>query len=193
MGRGDVVLHVVESGGGQGDPVVLLHGLAGYSGEWAGLTTELRQEFRVLAFDARGHGGSTRRPTDVTRSAHTDDVAAVIRQLAGGAPVTLVGQSMGAHTAMLTAATHPDLVKRLVMVEGDVGGDLSQLEQVRGWLGAWPVPFPDRQAALDYFNPQGSDRERQVLAYGQMGWRCGTASCGRASTRRSSCKASPGC
>nr|WP_217641551.1 alpha/beta hydrolase-fold protein [Actinopolyspora alba] len=36
--------------------------------------------------------------------------------------MTVVGQSMGAHTALLLAARRPDLVGRLVMVEGDVGG-----------------------------------------------------------------------
>ena len=34
----------------------------------------------------------------------------------------LIGQSMGAHTAFLTAARYPHLVSHLVMIEGDIGG-----------------------------------------------------------------------
>jgi pimeloyl-ACP methyl ester carboxylesterase len=134
-----------------GPPVVLLHGLAGYAEEWRATIDELSGRFRVIAVEQRGHGRSTRRPPDVSRTAYVDDVAAVIRRAAAG-PVTLVGQSMGAHTAMLTAARYPALVERLVLVEGGVGGGGPELtEPVHRWLAGWPVPFASYDDAVTWF------------------------------------------
>jgi pimeloyl-ACP methyl ester carboxylesterase len=99
--------------------------------------------------DQRGHGHSTRRPADLSRRAFIDDVVAVVDALAGAAPVTLVGQSMGAHTAMLVAAARPDLVRRLVLAEGGVGGPGADDYPARlgAWFASWPAPFADEAAA----------------------------------------------
>jgi pimeloyl-ACP methyl ester carboxylesterase len=55
--------------GGDGEPVLLLHGLAGYAGEWAQTAGWLTGRARVVALDARGHGNSERFPADVGRGA----------------------------------------------------------------------------------------------------------------------------
>ena len=68
--------------GGAGPPVVLLHGLAGFTGEWEATTAGPRERFRVVALDARGHGGSERYPADVSRDAHVADVIAAVERLA---------------------------------------------------------------------------------------------------------------
>jgi len=145
--RGEVAISCLDGGSGD-DVVVLLHGLAGSARELAATATSLLPEHRVIVVDQRGHGHSSRRPADLSRRAYVDDVVAVVRTLAGDAPVTLVGQSMGGHTAMLTAAWHPALVRRLVMLEAGVGGgDASQLG---AWFASWPVPFADRRAAATF-------------------------------------------
>jgi pimeloyl-ACP methyl ester carboxylesterase len=131
--------------------VVLLHGLAGYALEWTALTAELSDDYTVVSVEQRGHGGSTRRPADLSRQAYVDDVVAVLDHL-GVDQVPLVGQSMGAHTAMLVAAEHPDRVDRLVMIEGGLGGDLpSATVAVTDWLESWPAPFADRDEFLAFF------------------------------------------
>jgi len=130
-----------------GPPLVLLHGLAGSARE---MTVELPGH-RVIAPDQRGHGHSERRPADLSREAYVADVVQIVRELAGGGPVALAGQSMGAHTAMLTAARHPELVSRLVMLEGGVGGSTDDYPSRLGaWFASWPVPFPSRAAAVDF-------------------------------------------
>ena len=146
-------------------PVVALHGLAGSAREIAPL---LAGE-HVVAVDQRGHGHSTRRPDDLSRRAYVDDVVAVIERLAGGGPVSLVGQSMGAHTAMLTAAARPDLVRRLVLIEGGVGGPGEDDYPARlgAWFASWPAPFPDEDAAVAFLGSTptarawASDMERR--------------------------------
>ena len=153
--RGGVTLSCLEGGRGH-DVVVLLHGLAGSAQEWLPTATALLRDHRVIAFDQRGHGHSTRRPADVSRRAYVDDVAAIVQALAPNDPVILVGQSMGAHTAMLTAAWHPHIVGRLVMLDGGVGGNDGDDYPTRlgKWFASWPVPFKDAKAAHAYLGPR---------------------------------------
>lgn len=146
--RGDTRI-VVFDRGGDGPPVILLHGLAGSSRELLPTADVLARDFHVLLVDQRGHGRSTRRPADLSRDAFVGDIVAVIEQLASDCPVRLVGQSMGAHTAFLTASARPDLVDRLVMLEGHVQGDdrPSEAHKLGEFFASWPVPFADKAAA----------------------------------------------
>ena len=129
---------------------MLLHGLAGHVGEWDVLARSLSSRYRVVAVDQRGHGASEHHPQDVSRAAYVADVIAVVDQLALQRPV-LVGQSLGGHTAMLTAAAYPGLVRALVLVEAGSGGpNPNGLADIGGWLDSWPTPFPSREAAVAF-------------------------------------------
>jgi pimeloyl-ACP methyl ester carboxylesterase/predicted nucleic acid-binding protein len=148
--RGGVRLSYLDFGG-DGPLVLLVHGLAGHAGEWAETASWLSRRGRVLALDARGHGRSERRPADVSRDAHVADVIALIERI-GGAPVTLVGQSLGGNTAFLVAAARPDLVRGLVVAEASPArGGEDVVDEVARSLAAWPVPFPSRRAAVAFF------------------------------------------
>ncbi len=105
---------------------------------------------RVLAADQRGHGRSERRPADRSRQAFVDDAAMWIRELAGSSAI-VIGQSLGGHTAFLLAAQHPELVRALVVAEASPEADPSAQGVVGDWLRSWPVPFPSRKAALEFF------------------------------------------
>ncbi|MEU4385736.1 alpha/beta hydrolase [Promicromonospora sp. NPDC023805] len=135
--------------GGEGPPVLLLHGLAGSFRELLPTAHALADRFRVLLIDQRGHGRSTRRPADLRREAFVGDVVAVVEGVLHGQPVRLVGQSMGAHTAFLTAATRPDLVDRLVLLEGHVAGDdrPEEARKLGDYFASWPTPFADVDTA----------------------------------------------
>jgi pimeloyl-ACP methyl ester carboxylesterase len=133
----------------------MLHGLAGHSGEWSALTAVLGDGFRIIGLDQRGHGRSEPAPADVSRGAYVADVAAVIEELSLR-PVVLVGQSMGGNTAFLGAATFPDLVQALVVIEASPDGPTPELPgHIRKWLEGWPVPFSDERAAHEFFSSQG--------------------------------------
>ncbi|MDY0814423.1 alpha/beta fold hydrolase [Kitasatospora purpeofusca] len=147
--RDDVTL-ACHDRGGDGPPLLLLHGLAGYGGEWDAFARQLGSRFRVVTVDQRGHGASTRRPADVSRAAHVADVVAVIEQLDLG-PVTLLGQSYGGHAAMLVAAAHPGLVERLVMVEaGPACTTPETVADIGAWFDSWPTPFASVSAAVEF-------------------------------------------
>lgn len=149
--RGDVTIAVRDLGG-DGPPLLLLHGLAGSSRELLPTARELTDRFRVILMDQRGHGESTRRPADLSRQAFVDDVVAVLDEVAPGERCVLVGQSMGAHTAFLVAARRPDLVERLVMLEGHVAGndDPGEAAMLGRYFASWPVPFPNEAAAREF-------------------------------------------
>jgi pimeloyl-ACP methyl ester carboxylesterase len=136
-----------------GPTLLLLHGLAGHRGEWDDLLTLLLADgtHRIVTYDARGHGDSTRIPEDMTRAAAVQDATTVVRALNLPRP-TLLGQSLGGHTALLTAAAHPSLVAALILVEAGPGGPTPDLpEHIGGWLDTWPQPFPTPAAATSFF------------------------------------------
>jgi pimeloyl-ACP methyl ester carboxylesterase len=147
--HGEVSLTAVDFRGG-GPPVVLLHGLAGYAGEWADTASWLRERHRVVALDQRGHGGSTQVPASVAPEAFVGDVVAWLDALGLGR-ASLVGQSFGGLIAFLTAASHPERVARVIVAEASPSPDRAAEPDLRGWLDSWPLPFPDEEAALRFF------------------------------------------
>jgi pimeloyl-ACP methyl ester carboxylesterase len=170
--RGDARISYRLAGNG-GQTVVLLHGLAGHAGEWDHTVAALQPVYTVIAVDQRGHGESTRRPSDASRESCVADVAAVIAAAACAVPVTLVGQSMGAHTALLTAAWRPNLVERLVMAEGDVGGGgQPAADALHTALASWPERFDSYEQVRDFFGGQTERGRAWAGGYEQRkdGW-----------------------
>jgi pimeloyl-ACP methyl ester carboxylesterase len=149
LDREDVSLSAVDFGG-HGSPVVLLHGLAGYAGEWTDTGAWLRERHRVVAVEHRGHGASSRTPSAVATESFVEDVVAWFDALRFER-TSLVGQSFGGLIAFLAAAFHPDRVTRLVVAEASPAADPGVEAEVREWLEQWPVPFPDEAAAIRFF------------------------------------------
>lgn len=113
-GRGRFRVHYT---GGTGSPVLLLHPLATAGSVWDPLARDLAAAgHRVVAPDARGHGGSDWDGEDFTVGDLAADAAAIVEELALG-PAHVIGLSMGGSTAIVLAATRPDLVGRLVLAD----------------------------------------------------------------------------
>ncbi|GHO56950.1 alpha/beta fold hydrolase [Ktedonobacter robiniae] len=139
--------------GGDGPPVLLLHGLAGRGLEWRESASWLREHYHVYALDQRGHGMSDKGLNDYSRDAYVKDVISVIEQLQVQ-PVLLIGQSMGGQNAYLVASRRPDLVCGLIVVEATVSPDPDKPDvqgKIRKWLHSWPLPFPSLADARAYF------------------------------------------
>jgi pimeloyl-ACP methyl ester carboxylesterase len=146
LDHGDVSLSAVDFGG-RGPPVILLHGLAGYAGEWTESASWLRERHRVVALDQRGHGASERLPPTVVPGAFVEDVVTWLDAL-GLERASVVGQSFGGLIAFLAAARHPGRITRLVVAEASPSPDAGAEAEMREWLESWPVPFPDEEAAM---------------------------------------------
>jgi pimeloyl-ACP methyl ester carboxylesterase len=94
--------------------VVLLHALGEAAEDWSDLTPRLLGiGLRVLAFDLRGHGDSSR-DVDYSSRVMAADVAAAL-DLLGVRDAVLVGHSLGGVVAFHLAASRPDLVSLLVV------------------------------------------------------------------------------
>lgn len=157
MRRGDVELRG-EARGESGEVVLFLHGLAGYGREWSAVVDSCCFDRRVVLLDQRGHGSSSRRPQDISREAFVADVVAVARAVSGADPVWLVGQSLGGHTAFLTASLEPELIAGIVVVEATPKRpDAGRRPRIERWLDSWPRPFPTRAAAVEFFKGRGGE------------------------------------
>jgi len=108
-------LHVAEWGDPAAPPVVLLHGFYDHVHAFDLLAPLLAERFRVVAFDARGHGESEW-PDAYAWQTDVLDAAHVLRDL--GRPAHVVGHSRGGGLASDTAAFQPDLVRHLVVLDG---------------------------------------------------------------------------
>jgi pimeloyl-ACP methyl ester carboxylesterase len=113
-----IQLHYVI--GGQGDPVVLLHGWPQTWYEWRHVMPALAQNYTVIAPDLPGLGDS-KPPTGYD----TKTVAAYIHQLVtqlGFKSIFLVGHDIGTLVSYPYAAAYPSEVKKLVVIESAIPG-----------------------------------------------------------------------
>lgn len=101
--------------GGEGQPLLLIHGLAGATGNWIEVLPDLLERYRVIAVDLPGHAGSGSLP----RGASTADFAAVVAavlELEASGPAVVVGHSFGGLVALRLSHSRPELVRGLLLV-----------------------------------------------------------------------------
>ncbi len=107
------VLHWIKEG--QGPMVVLSHALGCDLGMWDGVAAVLKaHHYSVLRYDHRGHGRSQAPPGPYTIELLAEDAAGLISAQAAE-PVHFVGLSMGGMVAQALAASHPQLLKSIVI------------------------------------------------------------------------------
>lgn len=99
----------------EGD-VLLLHGMADVARSLEPLALSLVDRYRVVAFDARGHGRSSH-PGAYSVLHFVTDLAAVIEVLELERPV-LIGHSLGGHSVANYSGLYPDRVRAAVLLEG---------------------------------------------------------------------------
>ncbi len=108
-----MILHALQSGEGQ--PVVLLHGLFGAARNFGGVQRALAHRFRVIALDMRNHGDSPH-GADMSYPTQARDVLETLRSLDVG-PAAVIGHSMGGKAAMALALEFPASVGRLLVAD----------------------------------------------------------------------------
>lgn len=147
---------------GDGPALVLVHGVADQAGTWFQVAPALAAGHRVLLVDLPGHGESEpdAGPLPMSTVMAGFEEWLVTRAAAEEAPSpVLIGNSMGAWVSLLAAHRHPELVSRVVAVNGgplrpDTGGlDLlpDDREEARRLMAALrdPASAPIPDAVLD--------------------------------------------
>jgi pimeloyl-ACP methyl ester carboxylesterase len=124
---------------------------------WQAVARHMPSDWTLAAPDlrGRGHSGGLSGPYGLER--HARDVVAVLRHF-GGRPV-LAGHSMGAYIALLARDSHPQLVRRLVLVDGGLplpvpeGADLDALldTTLGPAIARLGQTFPSTEAYLDFW------------------------------------------
>jgi pimeloyl-ACP methyl ester carboxylesterase len=115
--------------GGQGSPVVLLHGFAQTSHMWLPLMEVLSQRHTVIAPDLRGAGGSDKPESGYDKKTMAADVHALVASLQLG-PASVVGHDIGLMVAYAYAAQYPEAVTRVVLMDAFLPG-------IGDWKNVW--------------------------------------------------------
>lgn len=108
------LIHHPAAGAVTHPPLLIAHGLFGSGRNWGVIARRLADTREVWAVDMRNHGESPRFPSHSYPDLAAD-LSGVIRHI--GAPVDLLGHSMGGKAAMQLALTEPDLIRRLVVAD----------------------------------------------------------------------------
>ncbi len=134
---------------GGAPPIVLLHGLSANANSFAGVAAAgLAPRFRVIAPDLRGRGRSDAPPQGYRMADHAADVLGLLDTL-GLQRVVLGGHSFGAYLAIYLAATAPDRVDRVVLLDAAMRMNPQVRELIKPSLDRLSVTYPSATAYLD--------------------------------------------
>ena len=176
---------------GDGEVLLLIHGMAGSSDSWRSVLPQLSKKFRVIAPDLLGHGESAKPRSDYSLGAFAVWLRDFLDEL-GVSQATVVGHSLGGGVAMQFVYQHPDYVKRLVLISsGGLGPDVGLILRLLSAPGAElvlpiiaPKPVLTAGNKLRSWLRSAAFSRRAVRSCGARTRRCqiprrGSRSCGR--------------
>lgn len=146
--------------GGEGPPLLLLHGFPQTRAAWGLVAPRLARRFAVVAADLRGYGGSDAPPDDTAHDVYAKrtmarDMMAAMAAL-GFDRFHLAGHDRGGRVAYRLALDHPQAVARLAVLEIAPTAHYWRAFGAEMALKAWhwtflaqPAPFPERLIAAD--------------------------------------------
>lgn len=113
---------------GTGKPLVLLHGLTSNHQMFYREIGYLKDKFRIIALDSRGHGDSDR-PAEFTLDDHIADTIALLDYLKLDS-VYVLGVSMGSYIAQGVAIKQPERVEKLILAATKSYGEQSSMAEM---------------------------------------------------------------
>ena len=153
--NGPVRLHYVDWGGVDLPPMVLLHGMRDSAHSWDTFAESMKDEFRVLALDSRGHGDSDWAESGgYTFQHHVSDVETLFEGLDLQEAI-VAGHSAGGRYAWAYAVENPDRVRALIVADIDPDPVNSQTSRDFADIAAEPESWD----SLDEFQERLSVRQ----------------------------------
>jgi len=134
-------------------PLVLLHGLRGFSGTWRALAAQLCSRYRLIAPDQRGRGDSDWDPNcNYYTDAYLADLEALVAHFALER-FALLGHSMGGTTAYVYADRYPEKLSALVIEDIAPGSSTvgAGAKRIVAEMAALPDGFSSWDAAREYW------------------------------------------
>jgi pimeloyl-ACP methyl ester carboxylesterase len=160
----------LTAAGGDGDPIVLVHGLMGRGSTWSRQLPWLRRFGTCFTYDAPWHRGrDVLDPNPISTEQFVADLGDAVAAL--GVPTVLIGHSMGALHSWCLAAERPELVRALVVE--DMAPDFRgrTTGPWEPWVHALPTEFPTEQAVIDEFGPVAGRYFAEAFDRTATGWR----------------------
>ena len=130
--------------GGEGRPLVLVHGLSGAATNWCELAPLLARGRRVLVPDLPGHGASGPLPAAPSLNGYADRVR-YLAELEGMLPAPFVGHSLGGSVTLRAALRWPDDIPAVVLAAS--AGIASATRWAQFWLAFFGKAKPGRRIA----------------------------------------------
>lgn len=156
--------------GGDGAPLVLVHGLMGRGTTWGRQVPWLSGFGAVYTYDAPWHRGrDVADPHPISTERFVADLAEAVGGL--GRPAVLIGHSMGGLHSWCLAAARPELVTAAVIE--DMAPDFRgrTTGPWEPWLHALPVEFTSRRQVVDEFGPVAGQYFLEAFDRTPTGWR----------------------
>jgi len=174
------VLHTYRFGPPVQAQVLAIHGLTGHGRRWESMFSQHLPDTAVLAPDLLGHGRSSW-DAPWTIEANVTALAALVEHGAAG-PVVVVGHSFGGAIALSLAATRPDLIAGLVLLDPAVGLDGRRMREIADRMFESPDYTDREEARAEKANGAWGDvatdeLDRELnehlidLPTGRVGWR----------------------
>lgn len=116
----DGPVHYIDFGG-EGKPMLMVHGLGGNALNWMAVGPELAKRYHAIAIDLAGFGQTPLFRRSAAVGANAELVHQFMEKVIGE-PVLLMGNSMGGHIGILEAAEHPRWVTECILVDPAVPG-----------------------------------------------------------------------
>ena len=137
-------VQVFYEAAGAGSAVLLSHGYGATSQMWKGQVDALKDEYRVITWDMRGHGqtDSPDDPAVYSEAATVDDMAAILRE-EGVTQAVIGGLSLGGYMSLAFYLKHPEMVRALMLFDTGPGYRNPQARQ------AWNETAETRAKAFE--------------------------------------------
>jgi esterase len=158
-----VRLHYLDWGDKDLPAVILLHGLTGCARDWDYLPGYLEGRYRCLAVDMRGHGDSQWADSYETQDFATDLVFFV--DALGLDKVSLVGRSLGGMIVPLYAASHPEKVLRLIIVDISPVVDAQAMPTLDQYLSSIRHEFSSYAEVVEYLHQRSLSAQEEMLRH----------------------------
>ena len=156
---------------GEGDPIVLLHGITCSAASWNPVMERLAEHHRVIVPDLPGHGHSGRARGDYSLAGFALYVRDILMGL-GVRKATFVGHSLGGGVTMQIAYAYPELVGRMVLIaSGGLGESVGLALRTATLPGAeWvlPIAFNRFGATLTRWLADRTSRQRRLATLHEL-------------------------
>lgn len=161
----DGVVFSFLDAGGEGKPLLALHGHWMGASDFAEVADDLSPEWRVIALDQRGFG-ETDHGAAHSMPAYLSDVTALLEHLSISEPVPVLGHSFGGIVAYHLAAAHPDRVSAMIIEDIGVNIQDDSTPYVTNWSGTFRL----REALEEQLGPRLSPYLQKSIRRVEDGW-----------------------